>query len=172
MLMLIDNLSDWPCEEVTPEKKTEMGVRIRLERSWFHEASRIRPKTTPTTCRVDQPDYELVRLAFESIEAKLHDIAREYRFRQLAGTWKTETRFMSNVTAKALHPAYQKIIGMGEPAVPLILRDLQENGPRDWFWALYMITEANPVNESILGNMAAMTEAWLRWGRKKGYLKN
>ena len=69
-----------------------------------------------------------------------------------------------------MHLAYQKIIGMGELAIPLILKDPAVNGPNDWFWALTAITDENPITKKIAGNMAAMTEAWLQWGRKAGYL--
>jgi hypothetical protein len=69
-----------------------------------------------------------------------------------------------------MHPAYQKIIGMGEWAIALILRELAENGPDDWFWALTAITDENPITEKMAGDMRAMTEAWLQWGRRAGYL--
>ena len=71
-----------------------------------------------------------------------------------------------------MHPAYQKIIGMGEPAVALILSDLAENGPDDWFWALTAITDENPISAGVAGDTNAMTEAWLQWGRERGYLEN
>jgi hypothetical protein len=96
----------------------------------------------------------------------------EQRFRNLASAWKAETKFLSNITNKVMHPAYQKIIGMGESSVPLILEDLADNGPNDWFWALTAITDENPITKEIAGNMAAMTEAWLQWGKKAGYLKD
>jgi hypothetical protein len=96
----------------------------------------------------------------------------ERRFQELANLWKMETRFMSNSTRKAMHPAYQKIIGMGDSAVSLILHDLVENGPNDWFWALTSITDANPISQEIAGNMIRMTEAWVQWGKKAGYLKD
>jgi hypothetical protein len=54
----------------------------------------------------------------------------------------------------------------------LILKDLYENGPNDWFWALTAITDANPISAEMAGNMAAMTEAWLQWGRDAGYLSD
>jgi len=92
------------------------------------------------------------------------------RFADLAEQWRRETRLISNISKKALHPAYQQIIGMGEAAVPLILRGIEKNGPDDWFWALTSITGANPITESISGNIPAMTEAWLQWGRQAGYL--
>ena len=40
---------------------------------------------------------------------------QEQRFQELAAQWKKETKFLSNITAKSTHLAYQKIIGMGGP---------------------------------------------------------
>jgi len=94
------------------------------------------------------------------------------RFRSLSSQWKRETELISNVTTKCTHSAYQKIIGMGQDAVPLILKDMVENGPNDWFWALSAITDSNPITEEIAGDMQAMTEAWLAWGSKAGYLQD
>jgi hypothetical protein len=103
---------------------------------------------------------------------KTKKTAAEQRFKKLAKAWKSATELHSKVTKRILHPAYQKIIGMGEPAIPLILRDLAENGPDDWFWALTAITDENPISKGMSGNMAAMTEAWLQWGKKAGLLKD
>jgi hypothetical protein len=89
-------------------------------------------------------------------------------FQQLAQQWRSETAHLSNVRKKALHPAYQEIIGMGEPAVPLILAEMKRQ-PGQWFWALHAITRDDPVAEESRGNLAEMTEAWLAWGRKHGY---
>jgi len=107
-----------------------------------------------------------------TLEQKSNSAAAEQRFRKLAKAWKSETELFSKLTKRILHPAYQKIIGMGEPAVPLILQALSENGPDDWFWALTAITDENPITEDMAGNMAAMTEAWLQWGRGAGYLSD
>jgi hypothetical protein len=92
----------------------------------------------------------------------------ESRFQQLAQQWRSETAHLSNVRKKALHPAYQEIIGMGEPAVPLILAEMKRQ-PGQWFWALHAITRDDPVAEESRGNLAEMTEAWLEWGRKRGH---
>ena len=35
--------------------------------------------------------------------------------------WKEATAFTSSATAMAMHPAYQRIIGMGDAALPLDL---------------------------------------------------
>jgi hypothetical protein len=104
-------------------------------------------------------------LTEEKVEQKRR--ATELRFQKLTEQWKKETLYLSNVVKKALHPAYQGIIGLGEPAVPLILEDLKRD-PADWFWALTAITGENPVPESSTGNVAEMAAAWLRWGRERG----
>ena len=65
------------------------------------------------------------------------------KFRQLAAQWKAETAGHSSPRALARHPAYRQIIEMGPPAVPLILRDMQENGGW-WYPALRALTGVNP----------------------------
>jgi hypothetical protein len=107
-----------------------------------------------------------------ALDESTRRIAAEKRFKKLASVWKAETELESRVSRKVIHPAYQKIIGMGEAAIPLILADLSENGPDDWFWALTAITDENPISEEIAGNMHAMTETWLQWGRKAGFLED
>jgi hypothetical protein len=66
------------------------------------------------------------------------------------------------------HPAFQDIISMGEAVVPLMLQDLQVR-PRLWVWALPEITGSDPVPASDRGNIARMSEAWVRWGKANGY---
>ena|ERR1700691_4114556 len=107
-----------------------------------------------------------------ALEEKTKRTALQRRFNKLAKIWKSDTELVSKASKKAMHPACQKIIGMGEAAIPLILKDLAANGPDDWFWALTAITDENPITEEMAGNMPAMTEAWLQWGRNAGYLKN
>jgi hypothetical protein len=92
----------------------------------------------------------------------------EERFRRLEAAWTAATGYLSSSTDIVEHRAFQEIIQMGEGVVPLMLRDLQER-PRLWVWALPEITGANPVSASDAGNIARMSEAWLRWGREHGY---
>jgi hypothetical protein len=93
----------------------------------------------------------------------------ERHFRELAKRWREETKTLSSTTDRAMHSAYQDIIGMGERVVPLILREMQEHGGH-WFWALRHITRQNPVRPEDAGKIQRMTEAWLRWGRENHYL--
>jgi hypothetical protein len=89
----------------------------------------------------------------------------EVRFENLADEWEAATAFESVVTRQAIHPAYQRIIGMGEDVVPLILRRLRRE-PLQWFWALTAITGQDPAEGTATADAAA--EAWLDWGRAQG----
>ena len=93
----------------------------------------------------------------------------ERTFRELADTWREETRFLSSVPDRVMNPAYQRIIGLGPAVVPLLLRDL-ERQPTHWFWALKAITGEDPVAREDSGAIKKMAEAWLEWGRQRGYL--
>jgi hypothetical protein len=92
----------------------------------------------------------------------------EERFRSLEATWLAEVGYSSSSTELRGHPAFQEIIALGKAVVPLMLQDLAER-PRLWVWALPRITGADPVPASDRGNIAKMSEAWLRWGREHGY---
>lgn len=92
------------------------------------------------------------------------------KFLTAKAQWEAETAMLSSVTEIAMHPAYQQIIGMGKPAIPLILSEMKGK-PGHWFWALKSITGEDPVLPEQRGRMKEMTEAWLRWGKEQGYLR-
>lgn len=92
----------------------------------------------------------------------------EERFRQLEASWLADVGYSSSSTVLRKHPAFQAIVSLGEAVVPLMLRDLSER-PRLWVWALPQITGVDPVPVSDRGNIAKMSEVWLRWGREHGY---
>ena len=89
------------------------------------------------------------------------------RFQRLAGQWKEQSRYLSNTAQIAMLPSYQRIIGMGEAVVPLILEDLQRE-PDQWFWALEAITEENPIPPDVAGRTTMMAAAWIQWGEATG----
>jgi hypothetical protein len=92
----------------------------------------------------------------------------EERFRRLEAVWNAETGHLSSYTAIVNHPAFQEILRMGPAVVPFMLREMAER-PRLWVWALPDITGADPVPPADRGNIAKMTDAWLRWARANGY---
>jgi hypothetical protein len=91
----------------------------------------------------------------------------EEEFNRLAETWRKDTRMLSFIRQKAMHPAYQKIIGMGKEALPFIFRELKERGG-DWIWALEMITRIKPEGTQSTKFKDVVT-AWLNWGRTHGF---
>ncbi|HEX8208728.1 MAG TPA: hypothetical protein VF584_00980 [Longimicrobium sp.] len=88
-------------------------------------------------------------------------------FRELAERWRAETGDSSSIMHIVMHPAYQRIIGMGQAVVPLILGDLARTESH-WFWALQSITGENPVPWEARGYVDRMARAWLDWGRSRG----
>ncbi len=91
------------------------------------------------------------------------------RFRDLAKQWEHETWSLSNTGQTLAHPAHVVIVGLGDPVVPLILERMQTRGGR-WYHTLHAITKANPVHPADHGNVAAIQQAWLRWGRDHGHI--
>jgi hypothetical protein len=99
------------------------------------------------------------------------DASIRERFRRLADEWKDQSRHLSNTAQMAMLKPYQRIIGLGLPAVPLILEELQRE-PDQWFWALESITEQNPVPADAKGKVRLMAQAWIDWGKQQGYVTN
>ena len=90
-------------------------------------------------------------------------------FEKLKNDWKSKTRYMSNSAQMATLWDYQQIIGMGPPALPLILRELDRETDH-WFWALEAISGENPVPDDQAGQVEKMAKVWIEWGRKKGLI--
>jgi hypothetical protein len=104
----------------------------------------------------------------ESGSVKELDHRLEERFVTLASEWKVGRGYTSSISKMCSHPAYQQIVGMGDKAIPLILREL-EQAPDHWFWALKAITGVNPVPQEERADIKAMARYWLEWGREEGY---
>ena len=93
----------------------------------------------------------------------------ETQFQEHKEKWRNETAVHSSITMKAMHPSYQRIIGMGPQVLPLIMRELRNN-PDHWFWALNAITGENPVPPEDAGYIDKMTKAWLDYGKRQGFI--
>ncbi len=95
----------------------------------------------------------------------------EQQFRELADRWSALTHFRSNMATLRRQHLYHDITGLGEPAVPLILRELERRPSVSWFGILNEITGEDPVPAESAGHVAAMADSWLEWGRRRGYLE-
>jgi hypothetical protein len=83
--------------------------------------------------------------------------------------WMDAIAVSSDATVMVSHPAYKRIVALGQDAVPVILRSLQKK-PNLLAWALFEITKANPVQPKDYGKIDKITRAWLKWGRKNKYI--
>ena len=90
-------------------------------------------------------------------------------FHRLATEWRM-SREPGDIHQMAMHMAYQRIIGLGISVVPSVLQELKGK-PDHWFWALNAITGEDPVPQDAQGDLRRMAEAWLEWGRRKGYVE-
>jgi hypothetical protein len=97
---------------------------------------------------------------------------RLYEFRSLVKSWKAARGTVSSVSSLILMPEYQRIIGMGESAVPLLIDQLvrENHDPDLWFWALTAITGEDPTKEEDQGNFPKMAKAWISWAQDQGYV--
>jgi hypothetical protein len=94
------------------------------------------------------------------------DESLEEVFSALASQWKKETWFLSSPRRRISHPAYLKVIGLGAPAIPLLIRELRDN-PDQWVYALEAITREDPAPNAQ--SLAESRAAWLAWANQHGY---
>jgi hypothetical protein len=96
------------------------------------------------------------------------DESSDVSFRKHVAGWKAEMRSSPSSSVRDMFASehYQRIIGMGKPAVPLLLAELQAS-PDHWDWALDMITGDNPVPPPAQGKLKEIARAWLDWGRAR-----
>ena len=97
-------------------------------------------------------------------------------FNKLADQWEKETALDSFRAIKIRHPAFRQVVEMGEDALPLIFRRMEQKVGH-WWWALEIITGI-PSVEGIYPvsggpwvkiDVMEVNAAWLQWGRDQGY---
>jgi hypothetical protein len=92
----------------------------------------------------------------------------EQRVQHLLQRWRAETEYLSSSTRITGHPAYQELIALGSPALPFLLRDLEQTSDGHLSLALASITGAHPVSPEERGQIARVAAAWLCWARETG----
>jgi hypothetical protein len=91
----------------------------------------------------------------------------EDEFRRLVKEWRNATCHTSSLTKMVTNSSYLRIIGLGEKAIPLVLRELEAR-PDHWLVALHALTGEDPAPEG--STFTEAVHAWLEWGRERGYL--
>lgn len=101
-------------------------------------------------------------------ESKTFGTARE-KFGALEAWWWQHND--KRATMAFNHFAYYQIVGMGAPAVPLLLERVA-SGSNAWFLALRAITGLQLETQSRPEDAAASREMWLQWGEQNGYMEH
>lgn len=122
------------------------------------------PRSQEPPCR-----FLIEQLVAAEAHYRLPVTRRTHReeFKDCVRHWKRDVALTSSASVMFMHPAYQRIIGMGEKVLPLILAEL-EREPDHWFWALKAICGVDPVPAEQRGRLRAMTVAWLHWANEQG----
>ncbi len=175
-----------PKPETTPEYLFLVAAVIRLERWRFDYGRKITPERIkdvhipdirPLIDRIKARRSTIARYTGQIID-RFSDDAQETlshetgdrlcrEFGRLAEKWYAETGALSLMEQKAVHQAYQRIIGMGPAALPFIFEELQRSGGH-WMWALRAITGLDAAKGETQFTMAVAK--WLTWGKNNGYL--
>lgn len=93
----------------------------------------------------------------------------ERAFQAFAKQWHDEIgpdSSLSNITGNI---NYLRIISLGKPVIPFILKELQRE-PAPWFLALRVITGELTLGKEHAGDFRKMAAAWIEWGIQNGYL--
>lgn len=155
----------------TTSAETHPVVRSEVLRSWSIVPT-DEPETPPERQRVS---YSTFTVTTTVSRTPVYMFSRVFlspdwlRFQELVSQWHRERGATSFATKMAMCPSYQRIIAMGENAIPLILRQLENEGdePDHWFWALSVLTGADPVPDEARGDIRDMAKAWLEWARTR-----
>ena len=142
-----------------PQRFKGISRRIRPQLQAMGMRDQLIERYTQTT---DGEWSELVQATTE-IDTSLPIDRAE--FERLAEEWLEQRPRGVDVAQMIRHPAYQSIIDIGAEAVPWLLERLAQS-PDHWFYALNQITDAKPVQPQHQGNINAMAEEWIAWGKQ------
>jgi hypothetical protein len=106
---------------------------------------------------------------YDHEESILENSSLEARFEHLAKEWKRLQGASSSIGRLSVHPVHLEILKLGPPVIPLILKDLQHEATH-WYVTLRSLAGSSPVAAEDAGNTGKMREAWLGWGRERGYI--
>lgn len=92
------------------------------------------------------------------------------KFEQLFDEWYADTAPHSNPEIIFGHQAFLQIIELGEAAIPLIFKKIQEKDSLI-LAAMPRITGQSPVPKAHFGKFFLIKKDWLNWGIQNGYIQ-
>lgn len=110
----------------------------------------------PVSTRVEMID--VAEFATSFLRRSNADVA--VAFELAANEWRADTATDGNAVAIVMHPAYQRIIGLGPQAVPLIIDALRDEVDH-WFWALGAIVGFDAAEGAQ--SLVEAAQRWIDW---------
>jgi hypothetical protein len=145
----------------------------RSSASPFSSRNRFYPQFVPASTGLSESSDDLTAFLILIQLAKLQPtsfaVPLDVEFQTYAQEWKRESQFLSSPEQASSLPSYKRIIGMGNPALPLILHELRRE-PDLWFDALSSITGEQPVAREHAGDIETMALDWQKWGEDNGII--
>lgn len=89
-------------------------------------------------------------------------------FYGLLRRWQRETAFYSDPDKITSHPCFLKMVQIANLALPLIIDELRSN-PSLLVWVLDDAFADKPYSEEDLGDISAMTNAWIAWAERNEF---
>ncbi|NEQ98007.1 MAG: hypothetical protein F6K30_15030 [Cyanothece sp. SIO2G6] len=124
-----------------PEGQADAGNRVTVSGDGNKTYQDVKDSTitdSSKTYHIDKTDNATLTLQKKTpaqfFQEKLQELADTesgetgltQRFQFLANQWRRETRHLSLMSDIVLNTAYQRIIGMGTPVIPLLLQELKQ----------------------------------------------
>ena len=81
--------------------------------------------------------------------------------------WQSETAYLSNPAEVTAHPSYIALVSNARLVTPLIIEELKR-GPSQLVWVLEDAYGIQPYSSDAVGNLTAMTDAWILWAERSG----
>jgi hypothetical protein len=135
---------DAEAETYWPERRPSAYVTVHRLGDNTYEETFVVP-----VLRADDPDDSEYR----------NEEVRE-AFEHLRDAWYAKSARMGVLRDMVILPEYQRIIGLGRPALPWIIDSMRKE-PHHWSWALTAITGENPAAGSMTLKEAA--DRWIAW---------
>lgn len=103
----------------------------------------------------------------KSNEPNEQENAIKQEFVDLLNTWVNAIKYQSLESQQIKHPAFLRIIAIGNNVLPYIFEEFSKRPFIAWFKALQAITGQDAGSEAK--SFKDAVELWLEWGRENNY---
>ena len=93
-------------------------------------------------------------------------------FKKLFQEWNEDTAFHSSYNIIQKHANHQKIVDLGNIAIPFLLEEISKSPNMRCDMALKSITGVKlNVPEEHVGKTREIARLWIEWGKELGHIK-